>query len=204
MKKNLIAGAAFLLLAAIFIWMPYRASDLHIRIQFDEGAAGDCQLYYGTDTSGGFAADQYVTASIEDNTVDFCLDGSLAGHLTQLRIDFPAAEQLLCIRRITVSSAGVVKLDYSPCDFFSEENMAYQNGIAGISSLPFRTITYISTESSDPYILLSDRLSQDIAGAFSHYRLTRLGICIFLVILAVSARRSRFTEHLLSAAPNRS
>lgn len=64
MKKKILWGFA-VLLAAVFVWMPFPASDLYLRIYFDEIAGDSCRLYYGTDVQGSFTPEQCISSIID-------------------------------------------------------------------------------------------------------------------------------------------
>ena len=143
---------------------------------------------------GVMEADIDATVDAEKGIVTFRLDSSLQGHLTGLRIDLPNTEQVVGIKDVTVSSAGVVKHRYHPCVFLAPENLKAQNGIRTISLVNARAKAYVGTTSEDPYLILSDPLTAQIAGMFSHYLLTRLLVCLFLIACFASYRKSLFGE----------
>lgn len=193
-KNNIISGIIFLLIAVIFIVFPHPASALYLRITFDEFQGDDCSLYYTTDTDGNFSQDKCITSTIDPETlqVSFRLDGALEGHLTGLRLDFPHAEQLLCIKTVTVSSAGAVRKEYSPCRFFVAENIA-MNHNADVTLVPPQDRAYVSTESDDPFLIFSDALTAQIAGYYSHQLLSRLFLCLFMAGCTFFAHRRFFS-----------
>ena len=89
--------------------------------------------------------------------VSFLLDGSLEGHLTGLRLDFPHSEQLIGIKTVTVSSAGVIQKEYNPCHFFAPENITLNHNADVTLVLP-RNRVYVSAGADDPFLILSDAL----------------------------------------------
>lgn len=179
--KQIIALSALALITVIFVLIPFPASDLYIRFYFDSINDSNYMLYYSTDTDEGFSQERLILAEIDysDMHVTFHLNSSLAGHITGLRLDFPNTEQLVCIKNITVSSAGIVKRQYDPCYFFLEDNLAASNDIDSITLVTIRDHAYVATLPDDPYLVLSSGLCQQIAGCYSHFRLTRLLICLF-------------------------
>lgn len=196
MKKKWIFYAIAILCMILFIILPFPASDLCLRLTLDEeypASTDTFYLYYEID-SQGFQGNQMLTATVdaERGIVSFCLDSSLQGHLTGLRIDFPNTEQVVGIKDVTVSSAGVVKHRYHPCFFLAPENLKAQNGISSISLVSARAKAYVGTTPEDPYLILSDPLTLQIAGMFSHYLLTRILICLFLVACYASYRKNLF------------
>lgn len=178
MIKKIVTLLLTLVATIVFILIPLPASDLYIRIYFDEITGPDCNLYYATD-SNGFSADQYLTAPVDYDTksVTFRLDGSLEGHLDNLRVDFSAAEALICVKTITVSSAGVIQDEYNPCDFFAPHNAIICNDTS-LNLVNPTNRTYISTGAGDPYIVFSDGLTDRIENCYSHFHLTRILLCL--------------------------
>lgn len=183
-------------LMAVFVMIPSRASSLRIRIHFDAVEGDFCSLYYSTDTSPGFSQKQAVVSVIDPQTLqaEFTLDPSCENHITGLRLDFPEAEQLLCIKSITVSSAGVVKRQYNPCDFFTADNLVYTSDITTISLAAAQARAYLYTLESDPYVILSDELCLQIVKCYSHFRLTKLAVCLFILGCCFLARKNIFKE----------
>ncbi|MDE5587684.1 MAG: hypothetical protein K2J60_00895 [Acetatifactor sp.] len=182
MKKKILFACIVFLLMAAFVLIPAPASNLYIRIYFDEIQGDSCALYYAVDGDEAFSQEQCVSSVIDydKQMVEFVLEPSLEGRITGLRLDFPAEPQLLCVKTITVSNAGVIKREYNPCDFFAGENILYSNDIDAISLVTARARTYVKTFSDDPFMLLSGELCQQLMGCYSHFRLTKLAVCVFL------------------------
>lgn len=199
MRKKIFYIVLVLLLMFVFIMLPLPASDLRIRIYFDDAEGGSMCLYYTTDIANEFTNTQSISHDIDHDAehVEFTLPSSLEDHITGLRLDFPNIEQFLCVRSITVSSAGTVKRQFNPCDFFSEAGILYSNNINGLSLATAQARAYILTSSDDPYIVLSPDLCRQITDCYSHFRLTRLGICIFILGCFFFAKRNIFTENPL-------
>lgn len=185
MKKKLFYPIAILAMI-IFIALPLPSSNLYIRIYFDETdgkmAGKRCILYYAADADDGYSREQCVSAAIdhEGSKVEFCLDASLENRIIGMRLDFPAVQQIICIKSITVSSAGVIKRQYDACDFFAEDNIVHADGIYAINPVAAKSCVYIGTLAEDPYVVLSNGLCGQIISCYSHFRLTRLAICLFL------------------------
>lgn len=199
MRKKILYIVLVLLLMFVFIMFPLPASDLRIRIHFDAIEGDSLVLYYTTDSANEFSGAQSISKGIDYDAkqVTFTLDSSLENHITGLRLDFPNEEQLLCISNITVSSAGTIKRQFNPCNFFSESNILYSNDIKEMSLATAQARTYLLTSSNDPYIILSPDLCRQITNCYSHFRLTRLGICIFILGCCFFAHKKVFTESLL-------
>lgn len=192
MKKTKLLCA--IILAVVFILIPLPPAALYIRIQFDEIAGDKCTLYYATDTTGGFSEEQCILSKIDPDTnqVTFRLDSSLDGHLTDLRIDFPPAEDLVCIKTITASSAGIIQDEYNPCHFFANDNIASTHE-ADITLVHPTNRVYISTTENDPYIVLSSGLTAQLQDHYSHFGITRLFVCILVAIGYLFARKNPFS-----------
>ena len=189
-KKHLAGGLILLLIAVIFVCFPHPASDLHLRITFEEFEGDGCSLYYTTDTDGNFSQEKCISSTFDPDTmqVSFLLDASLEGHLTGLRLDFPHSEQLIGIKTVTVSSAGVIQKEYNPCHFFTPENIALNHNADVTLVLP-RNRVYVSTGADDPYLILSDALVAQINACYSHQVLSRLCVCLFAACCLFFARR---------------
>lgn len=182
----------------IFLLIPLPASGLILRITLDESypiEPHDFFLYYAIDGQG-WSEEQKVLGSLDEerDIVSFRVDSSLDGHLTGLRIDFPNQQQVVGVENIIVSSAGFPKKQYDPCVFFDEANRKTQNGLYAVDLVPTRARAYIGTTPEDPYVVLSDALTQQIAGLFSHYRMTRFFICLFVSACCLSYRKKLFKE----------
>lgn len=196
MKKKILMACMVFLLMAAFVLIPAPASNLYIRIYFDEIQGNNCALYYAVDDRNAFSQEQCISAEIdhERKMVEFVLEPSLEGRITGLRLDFPNASQLLCIKTITVSNAGVIKREYDPCDFFSEENAVYFNDIDAVNLVAVRSRAYFRTLSGDPYLILSNGLCRQIMECYSHFRLTKLAICVFILASLFLAKMKIFKE----------
>ena len=182
----------------IFLLIPLPASNLILRVTWSESdpiEPYDFFLYYETDEQA-WSDEQKILGSVneEHGFVSFKLDSSLEGHLTGLRIDFPDQQQVVSVKSITVSSAGFPKKQYNPCAFFDEVNRKAQNGLYAIDLLTFKARAYIGTTPQDPYLVLSDELTHQITGLFSHYRITRFFICLFAVACCLSYHKKLFKE----------
>ena len=193
-QKQLMIGIVLLLLAVLFIFFPHPASDLYLRVTFEEFTGDGCALYYTTDTDGNYSQDKCITSELDPDTmqVTFCLPGELSGHLTGLRLDFPHAEQLLCIKTATVSSAGVIKKEFNPCYLFVPENIQ-MNHNADITTVLPRNLVYVSAGSDDPFLIFSDAMTAQIEGFYSHQVLSRLCVCLFLAGCIFFAHKKLFT-----------
>lgn len=185
-----------LLLMTAFILFPSGAANLYIRIYFDEIEGDACTLYYATDTVNVFCIEQHLSSGISQDTsmAEFCVAPSLDGHITGFRLDFPNAEQLLSIRNITISSGGVIKRQYNPCDFFADDNIASTNNIDSITLATASGRTYIGTSPEESYLVLSDALCRQITDCYSHFRLTKAAVCLFLLACFYLARRKLFGD----------
>ena len=192
-KKQIACSVIVMLIALIYIFSPHPASDLYLRITFEELEGDTCYLYYATDTDSSFSEDKCIASKVDPDTMQasFRLDGSLAGHLTGLRLDFPHIEQLVGIKTVTVSSAGVIKKEFNPCYLFTPENIQLNHN-ADITLVLPRNRAYISAGADDPFLILSDALTAQIDGYYSHQTLSRLLLCVFIAGCFFCTRRRIF------------
>ena len=192
-KKQIACSVIVMLIALIYIFFPHPASDLYLRITFEELEGDTCYLYYATDTDSSFSEDKCIASKVDPDTMQasFRLDGSLVGHLTGLRLDFPHIEQLVGIKTVTVSSAGVIKKEFNPCYLFTPENIQLNHN-ADITLVLPRNRAYISAGADDPFLILSDALTAQIDGYYSHQTLSRLLLCVFIAGCFFCARRRIF------------
>ena len=199
MKKKLVFTSIIILLMAVFIFIPVPTSKLYIRIYFDEIQGNNCELYYAVDSMNTFSHEQCITSAIDHDRkmVEFALDPSLEGHVTGLRLDFPGEPQLLRVKNITVSNAGVIKRQYDPCRFFSQENITNTNDIDAISLATAQARAYFNIVSNDPFLAFSDGLCRQIMDCYSHFTLTKLAICVFLAGSFFLSKKKIFREDSL-------
>ncbi len=181
MKK--IKIVVIFLAAILFIMIPLPADKLYLRLHFMDAIGGDCELFYAT-AAADFNPEQYQRASIvsdeNGSRVTFCLDGSLKDEITRLRIDFPAGDEMHSVSNITVSSAGIVQKQFIPSNFFAGDNVSMKNDISDISLATAQNRAYVVTAGEDPFVVLSEGITDQILSGYSQYRLTRLAICLFL------------------------
>jgi len=172
------------ILMLAFVLMPFPASGLTIRLYFGEFAGNRLVVYYTTDENPDIVAEQALTATVdsENNLAVIRLSPELADHIIQIRLDFPEIEQVVSVRNVSVSSAGIVRHQYNPCDFFSDDNIAVMNDIPQINLLDWEDTAYLKTEGSDPYLLFEDKLVRDMLQYRSSFRRTRLAVCLFVVL----------------------
>ena len=202
---KIIPKIIFVLSAIIFILFPYPNADLYLRIHFlnpdvasnDKIPSGTCALYYTSDIPNAFSQEHVIQSEIDTelNCVTFILDSSLANKLNGLRIDFPSSGNLLCINNVTLSSAGIIQKQFNPCHFFAKENLIQKNDIPAMSLATARNHVYVQTGILDPYVILSDSLVSQINKGYSSYRLTRLGICIFIFAVYFMAKKNIFSKN---------
>lgn len=186
MKKRLMPIMPFAvgILMLAFILLPIPASGLTIRLYFDKFQGDSLVMYYTTDENPHMGMEQIIAATVDagNKLAVIRLSPELADHIDRIRLDFPETEQTLSIRNISVSSAGVIQHNYSPCEFFSETNIADRNDIPQISLIEWEKTAYIRTNESDPYVLFNSGLVRDMLQYRSAYRRTRLAACILVVL----------------------
>ena len=178
MKK--IKKLLFFFIILAFIVIPPPPADMIIRLQLTEMVGNDYSLYY-SNTDSIFSPSKCIVGEVdyERNQVIFRLDSSLEG-LTALRLDFPHTDTLISLEKITLSSAGIIQKQFNPSIFFKSENILEMNDLETISLATAQDKAYIATNDWDPYVVLSNQIVQQINSGFSHWQLSRLGICIFI------------------------
>lgn len=198
-----LAGLTACILMLVFIMMPFPASGLTIRIYFDDFTGDSLQMYYTTDENPAMEQDQLCSADFDEKNrlAVIRLSPELAGHVTQIRLDFPEADQILSITNISVSSAGAIQHHYDPCDFFSEDNIIFRNSIPQIDLVKIKETAYIQTSGPDPYLVFSSKLLSDVLQYRSSYRKTRLAACILLALGYASYRIRPFGSKARKDSP---
>ncbi len=195
--KKILAYSTALLIMIVFVLIPFPASDLQLQIHFEEIRGYECQLYYATNDSWDYAAENCITASIDHAFVEFPLSCDLQDEIIGLRLDFPHIDQTIGIKDITLSSAGNIQKIYNPCDFFEGSNIEYSSGITEMSAVPSAERFYIATTDEDPHIVLSRELIDDLFRYQSNYRGTRVMICLFVTGCYLFAKFGPF-KHAVS------
>lgn len=193
--KKIFAWIPAILFLLVFTLKPFPASDLILRVHFDDITGDYCALYYAVDGQD-FVAEQSIRADIDPDRMlaEFQLDGSLAGRITSLRLDWPhGTEQLLCVKNISISSGGIIQKQYNPCRFFADGNISLSNGIASTTNVLPRDRTYIQIGPDDPWQVLSGPLTEDICSSFSRRTFSRLCLCLFFVCSVLLAKKRLFT-----------
>lgn len=189
MKKKAIPIGTFTakllvcILMLIFVFIPFPASGLTIRLYFGDFEGDSILVFYTTDEDPGMGNRQTFTAAIDkvNKLAVIKLSPELADHITQIRFDFPEAEQVLSIKNVSVSSAGIIQHQYDPCDFFSESNIVAKNDIPEIDLIRSHRTAYFKTDQHDPYLLFDGRLLRDMLQYRSSYRLTRIIACLLIL-----------------------
>lgn len=195
-KSTIIMSVIFVIASVLFVVIPFPVADLFIRLHFDEINSETCSLYYSTDPYFSFSEEQCIVSNIdpETNIITFRVDSSNIGQITGLRLDFANAQDTVCVRNISVSSAGVIQKEYNPCVFFDANNILATNNTT-FSLVNIQDLTYISTGDNDPYIIFTNEFTRDIMSRASSYRLTRALICAFVGIALILMKKKVFTEH---------
>lgn len=175
--KNIWIPCILIVLILIF---PQPVANLYLRLDFKEIAGDKVQLYYATQSSG-FSEEQSIVSAVdlEKKQVSFCLDGNLHNQLTGLRLDFPTNE-IIYIKNITLSSAGVIQKQYDPVHFFKEGNIADSNDVEIVLIEPTRN-TAVATGAEDPFVVLAPQAVADIDAGYSSYWMTKIMLSILVV-----------------------
>lgn len=178
---KIIKRVAIFLCVVAFLLFPLPAADVNVRLHFSEAVEDSCYLYYATET-GVFSQEQCIAGKMEADSrqVTFRLDKSLEKRLTGVRLDFPAGNNLIGIEKVTLSSAGIIQKQYNPSIFFQDSNLTAKNHIPDISLATAQDRAYLLTDGEDPYLILSEGIVAEVKESFSHFFLTRIGICLFI------------------------
>ena len=194
-KKILLVILA--VFAILFVFLPFSGTDVFLRITLDENYPVNPDtffLYYNN--GSGYSNDCVITATYnaEKGIVTFRIPDELGGRVSGLRIDFPNTEQVIGVKDVTLSSAGIIQKRYHPCFFFAPENVEAQNGLTAIDQVQVRARTYIGATSDDPYVVLAGPLSAEILHSASDYRLTRFLIVLFIAGCMITYHKKLFQE----------
>ncbi|MCR5033376.1 MAG: hypothetical protein K6A92_11025 [Lachnospiraceae bacterium] len=190
-KKYILYGLA-VIIAIVFILMPFPASGLTIGLNGTSFSEGTYELYYRLDEDDVFSADKCIKASItHPGHVVFKIPSDVAEHITGIRMDLPMEEHVYEIRTVEVGSAGVIKRNVNPVAFFDKEHIEAVNAIGDITPVPDRRMVYLSAYSDDPYVVLSDEAVAELKGFISHFRASRL-LILLLTALGILSYKKRF------------
>lgn len=184
------AGLLAFILALVFIFMPVPAAGLSIRFYFKDFTESSLKVYYTTDSNPNMGEEQTINLAYdaENRFATLKFSPELAEHLDMIRLDFPTGENLLSFVNISVSSAGVIQHQYDPCRFFSDDHLLIRNDIPQISLAESTRTAYVKTSGSDPYLIFSAELVQELLQYRSTYRLTRLVACLLIALGYASYR----------------
>ncbi len=95
------------------------------------------------------------------------------------------------MKTITVSSAGVIQKEFDPRDFFADSNISGTNNLEIIVVSTLHK-AYLSAQSDDPYLIISDDLVSQVDACYSDQRVFRLLVCVFLAGFVILSRRKIF------------
>jgi hypothetical protein len=152
-------------------------------------------MYYAT-YDRDFSEDTKIRGSIdyENSVITFDVPSNLEKRITGLRLDFPAEDKIVKMDSVSISSGGLIKKNYTGDYFFTGGNIPYMHGIGSISLVTSRGVAYIKTLENDPYVILSESLTNEIGRCFSHYYISRGLLVLLIVLFAVSYRINLFGE----------
>lgn len=181
-KKYIIAAAAVVIGMLTFIFFPVKKADLHLRIYFSsDSALPVCSIYYTTSEEPDFSLDRLIYPAALGQTTDIILPAETYSDLSVLRLDLSETENVICITKVELRSAGFTIKSYSANEFFAKEHIFLTNDIVWAESEESNdTCIYIRTSGNDPYIVFSSEISEDCRASGRGYRITRLFICIFV------------------------
>lgn len=201
-KVKSIIIIVVLILVACFI--PFQESGVNLSLYFDadssemnEERMSEFQAYYSTAESPVISSDKTVDGIYdkENSKVSFKFDSDYTADITEIRIDFPAAEQLLFINGISISSGGGVKKNPDPSRFLTKDNISYMNDILGFNTLEPSCNSVIRTGSDDPYIILSRAVTEYIVKQQSKHIASRIGILAILLCCFAAYSKIEWQDH---------
>ncbi len=184
--KQKIPWLIAILLSALFLLIPFPPSRLRLRIVFQDPVSEGFQLYYIPEGQTDFTAENCITPTLsEDNkTITFTIDPDLADRIQKIRLDLPGASGDLVATQVRLSGGGFVKKQWNPCKFFSVQNTAAVHDLE-ITRVESRQIVHLTVQGEDPYTILSDDLTGELSGAFSHHLGSRVLLLVFLWCMAL-------------------
>ena len=194
MKKKLPFLIPILITIFVFL-LPVQNPGLKLRFYFYNTEGDSYRLYYSTNYSSQMDEDKVLLADYnpELKMATFSLSPELVRDVSCLRLDFPPISQLVEIRDVSVSSAGMVTHRFNPSRFFAEENLTATNCISDMNVSPAKARAYFQVDGNNPYIVFSNPLLNKILFFRSRYIIPRLLFCLFVWIGFLLTRKNLFS-----------
>lgn len=194
--KQKITKIVLAILLLLFIAVPLPASGVKLRMTFTEPLEDPVKLYYATNDNPTFSEEQSLVAEYNEaqKRATFSLDSNLVKSINCLRFDLPEKELVISIKDVSVSSAGLIKRHFNPCDFFADDNIDFENDFIERSTSPALGMASFHTGEKDPYVVFSNPLLNQILKQKSRYYGTRILIVLFLLGCHAFHKNHLFTQ----------
>ena len=198
MRKKCVYVLLILFISIIML-SPVKAAGLSLSFHFSEATDHSCCVYYTTADQPVYSQEQIILGEYDEerSVVVFRFDGELADQLTGIRLDFANVEQVFYIDEIWAASAGVIRKQFSPIRFFSEDSILEKNSISSVDLLTARNTTCIGTQAQDPFLVFSEKIVSSLNQLFSHYLVTKIVIVLIGLLAFWSIQRSPFRTKTL-------
>ncbi len=194
-KTKPLVYIIYLILCVAVLLLPLPADDVLLKFTLTEIDDTGFQLFYKTKDNDEFGADRIINADIDEkhHRIIFRIDGSEAKKLTGLRLDFPSKDQTLEVTEVSATSGGLIAENWSPTDFISNTGILYANNTE-IMTVPSNYTTYIDTSETDPYIIFSENIVNEVNKRFSHKYLTRIIVLVLIFFGIIFYKKPIFTD----------
>lgn len=169
-KKHIILNLIVVALLAGFVLIPWRISDLAIRVTYENAPEGKTEVFYSVASDPGIKGDLKVSAEIEDDVSTMTLDQSLRGELYEIRLDLPSSPELLTVKKVELVSGGFTVKSFNGYELFS----SYVSGTNDIISVdPYLNNALIGT-GEDPFFVFDANFTDIVNRSFSRYFISKL------------------------------
>lgn len=194
MKKKLPFLLLIVLTISVFL-IPMPNPDIKLRFYFDNMEGDFFRLYYTTNYSSQMDEEKVLQAEYDPELrmATFSLSPELVSEVSSLRLDFPPISQLIGIRDVSVSSAGMVTHRFNPSRFFAEENLIATNCISKMNVAPAKAKAYFQLDGNTPYIVFSNPLLNKILFFRSRYIFPRLLFCLLVWVGFLLTKRNLYS-----------
>ena len=196
-KTKPLVYIIYLFLCIAVLLIPLPADDVLLKFTLAEIDDSGFQLFYKTIDNDEFDANRIINADIDEkhSRIIFRIDGSEAKRLTGLRLDFPSKEQTLEVTEVSATSGGLIAENWSPTDFISNKGILYANNTE-VMTVPSNYTTYIDTSDTDPYIIFSENIVNEVNQQFGHKYLTRIFVLVMIFLGILFYKKPVFTDEM--------
>lgn len=177
-KKHIILNLIVVVLLAGFVLIPFRTSDLAIRVTYENAPEGKTELFYSVKSDPGIKGDLKVTSEVENDVSVLTLDHSLRQELSELRLDIPQSTELVNIKTIELVSGGFTVKSYKGYELLASAHVSGTNDIISVD--PYLNNALIGT-GADPFFVFDSSFTEIVNQSFSRYYVSKL---IFALLIA--------------------